>query len=275
MNKLSTFSLSCVLVATSLGLFSCEDSENTPATQEDGRPSALNDGVQAYYFTYEDQRLSSIQERDGASQTFKYVNNELTTLETLPPKGVADGSGFTLFKKKDEHLIRVESCGEPSLDMQYVEEISLDENGLPLKITDAGIFRHTGEGSTLLEKGRSYSTFTIDPSTKNLLKLETYSLEDSTLIESYAYTYDSQSGITSQVDCPAWFPYYWSYRHSYSYDSSNILFLNHINNVIEITHENPQEPKTVTVTYAYTYNSNQFPIKIKENSNGKNTDITY
>lgn len=261
------------LMAASLCLFSCDnDNEGFGFTGKDGLPSAFETHEQTIYLSYTGNRLLKMMKKDGSTTSFNYEGNELRSISFAPPAdpNIADGYSSVHFEKEG-NKIRVKSSGEPSFDL-YEKEIELDENGLPAKITDIGVFEMTAEGKKKLRDGENYSILTFDPSTKNLLKSEEFSLKDSKLITSHTFTYNNQPGSMSQVELPVWFFGYWFQKNSYT--ASNFRqFLHYRNTLTEETITDGSSGNSRTIYYKYTYNKNTYPISV---DNGSETmEIIY
>ena len=58
-------------------------------------------------------------------------------------KEMMDGHGSVLFKKEGQDKIIIESWAEPSSEL-FRMELELDENNVPLKITEAGFYAYSG-----------------------------------------------------------------------------------------------------------------------------------
>lgn len=155
------------------------------------------------------------------------------------------------------------------MDISYNQEIELDGNGFPTKITDLGAFQITSEGYKKVWDGKYYYALTFEPSTKNLLKLEKFNLEDSTLITTSSFQYSDQPGSMSQVELPLWF---FSY-HSLTSGISSRQYLNYRNTLTEETVTDGKTGNTHTTYYKYTYNKNAYPVAV---DNGEEKmDIRY
>lgn len=259
MNKVLTTIASAVGGIMSLCLFSCDSNDSFPSTGVDGRPSMIRiNKEESTSFAYDGKLLSKQKEEYGSTLHYKYENGELVSRNTTPPEGVMDGHGWTGFTRK-ENKIKVERSGEPSFEL-YTEEIKLNESGLPVKISDMGVFQNGPNGLIQIAEGRYFALFTYDSSTQQLVKQEVYNLKDSTLTATYTYEYDRKPGMMSRVDCPVWYAIWNSYRNSYSQNFSNLYFLNYRNNVIQIKIEYQENNKFQTVAFSYQYNSNDFPV---------------
>lgn len=259
---------SIVLIATSLCLFSCDnDPKDFGLTGKNGLPSSFKIDNQTIYLSYAGNRLQKIMHKDGSTSSFTYEGDELLSIFFAPPAdpNMADGHGAIDFKKEG-NKIRITQTGEPSLDISYDQEIELDENELPVKITDLGTFQMAGEGEKKLENGKNYSLLTFDPSTKNLLKLEKFNLEDSTLIASHTFKYDNQPGSMCQIKAPAWFFSYWFLHLSYDTDLYSRQYLNYHNTLTEETVTEGSIANSSTIPYKYMYNENGYPVSV---DNGK------
>ena len=263
--------VSTALIAVSFCLFSCDDNtEGFGSTGRDGLPSAFKTENQTTYLSYSGNRLLQMMNQDGFTTTFNYEGNELRGISYAPPAdpNIADGHGYTGFEKEENKII-VNQSGEPSMDISYNQEIELDGNGFPTKITALGAFQITSEGYKKVWDGKYYYALTFEPSTKNLLKLEKFSLEDSTLITTSSFQYSNQPGSMSQVELPLWF---FSY-HSLTSGISSRQYLNYRNTLTEETVTDGKTGNTHTTYYKYTYNKNAYPVAV---DNGEEKmDIRY
>ena len=251
--------ITTALIAVSFCLFSCDnDTEGFGFTGKDGLPSTFKTENQTTYLSYSGNRLLQMMDQDGFTTTFNYEGDELRSVFFAPPAdpNIADGHGSTRFEREG-NKIRVKSSGEPSFELS-VQEIELDENGLPVKITDTGAFQMTGEGEKKLWDGKFYYVLTFDPSTKNLLKREKFDLEDSTLITSYTFQYNNQPGSMSQVELPLW---YFVHCSSATGPSSR-QYLNYRNTLTEETVTDGKTGDAHTTYYKYVYNKNAYPVSV-------------
>ncbi|RHR58247.1 hypothetical protein [Parabacteroides sp. AF17-28] len=259
MNKLFSTIMSGILTVAGLALFSCSDNDDIKLTGIDGCPSALlSNGQLTASFTYDGNKLSRIQDPDGHATHFNYENGEFSGISYTPPKDVADGHGWVDFTKTGDNTFEVSRGGEPALDISYVEEVELDTNGLPAKITFTGIYRWGANGKEQLEEGDRYALLSFDPATRQLLKQEVFDKESNLLVK-YTYEYDNASGSISHTELPMWLLGWWYYLYSNQNDFKYIQFLNRRNNITKITSEN-SEGDISSVTYTYKYNENNFPV---------------
>ena len=85
--------------------------------------------------------------QDGFTTTFNYKGDELRGISYAPPSdpNIAERKRLYRFRKEGNKII-VKQSGEPSMDISYNQEIELDGNGFPTKITDLGAFQMTSEG---------------------------------------------------------------------------------------------------------------------------------
>lgn len=260
MSKLLTTIASAAFITASLTLLSCSDNEAFPQTGKEGCPSSFEYESQGTVgLLYQGSQISQITTPEGSTTQFSYGGKTLMTVSFSPPAGVADGHGSINFTEAGENKIRMESSGEPSSHLR-VEEIELNEFRLPAKITELGIYVRTDEGLKQMTEGKTYISFTYDPSTRNLLKYERFCIQDRTLQATYAFQYDQSPGTMSRIDTPAWFPVYWTYRRSYSSDIYDWQFLNYKNNIVEVTVDDKEKLLQSVITFQYTYNKNDYPI---------------
>lgn len=267
--------VSTTLIAAAFCLFSCDnDSEGFGFTGKDGLPSAFKTDNRTIYLSYSGNQLLKMMEKDGSTTSFNYEGNEFQGVSFAPPAdpNIADGHGFVDFEKEGNKII-VKQGGEPSMDISYNQEIELDENGLPIKITDLGAFQMTGEGYKKIGDGRNYSILTFDPSTKNLAKLEIFSLEDSKLITTHTFTYNNQPGSMSQMELPSWFFVFWFQKSLYSTGVYPRQYLSHQNTLTEEAITDGETGNTQTIHYKYVYNKQSYPVSV---DNGKESmEIKY
>jgi hypothetical protein len=226
-------------------------------------------------FAYQDDRLLRIVENGagsaGSTIRFGYEEGELTSLSFSPtdPK-VADGNGYTKFKREENGKIRVERTGEPSFDL-HVQEIELDADHFPVKITDAGVYS-IGEGGVWTKEydGKYGSLFSWDASTGQLLKQEIYELETSQQVAVYTYKYDSAPGALSRIDCPLWFYAYWNQNY-YALRTYRALFFGHANNLAEVTVDDSLNDRHEVLKYVYGYSPDGFPVSVSVQTSGGET----
>lgn len=272
MKKVLTTIISVTCGLASMILFSCENDE-FPSTGIDGCPSMIsiqNEGKTT--FAYHDKQLAKIKSPSGFTIHYEYKNGELTSRSITPPENVADGNGRTNFIHEG-NKIKVESSGEPSFEL-YTEEIELDENGYPVKISDTGVFQWDEKGLSPVSEGQHYALFTYSSSTRQLTRQEIYSLKDSSLLASYTYEYDGNPGVISHMAHPVWHAIWTSYRDSYSTRFSNLYFLSYRNNITQIKVEDKESNLFKTVTFQYTYNSKGFPVQVS-GSEDEDAEIRY
>ena len=261
MNKLLSTISSAILLMAGLCLSSCSDNDGIELTGIDGRPSALlSNGQGTASFVYSGNRFDRIQYPDGHAAHFNYEDGEFSGISYTPPKDVADGHAWVHFAKTGGKTYKVSRGGEPAGDFGYREEIELDTNGLPFKVTFAGIYQQTADGEKQIKEGDRYALLTFDPATRQLLKQEVFDNESNLLVK-YTYEYDNASGSISHLEFPMCFLGWWYYQYVNSNDFENIQFLNRRNNITKITSEN-REGNISTVTYTYKYNENNFPVSV-------------
>lgn len=256
--------VSMAVIAASVCLFSCyNDVEGFGYTGKNGLPSAFKTNDQTIYLSYAGNRLQQIMRESGSTSSFKYEGEQLRGVFFAPPAdpNIADGHGFVNFEREGNKII-VKQGGEPSTDVSYNQEIELDENELPIKITDLGAFQMTSEGEKKIWDGRNYSILTFDPSTKNLSKLEIFSLEDSKLITTHTFIYNNQTGSMSLVELPLWFFVFWFQKNLYPAGSYPRQFLNYRNTLTEEAITDGETGETHTIRYKYTYNENSYPVTV-------------
>ena len=261
MNKLFSTILSAVLLMGGLCQSSCSDNDDIKLTGIDGRPSVLlSNGQVTASFAYSGNQFAGIQYPDGQAAHFNYEDGEFVSISYTPPKDVADGHAWVHFAKTGDKTYKISHGGEPSMDIDYREEVALDANGLPIKVSFTGIFQQGANGEKQIKEGDRYAFLTFDPATRQLLRQEIYDNESNLLVK-YTYEYDNASGSISHLEFPMWFLGWWYYNHVYSYDFENIQLLNHRHNITKITSENSEGNRS-SVTYTYKYNKNNFPVSV-------------
>lgn len=275
MNKLFSTILSAVLLMGGLCQSSCSDNDDIKLTGIDGRPSVLlSNGLVTASFIYSGNQFAGIQYPDGQATHFSYEEGELSGIFYTPPKDMADGHAWVHFNKIGDKTYEVSRGGEPSMDIDYREEVTLDTNGLPVRVTFTGIFQQGANQEKQIEEGDRYALLTFDPATRQLLNQEVYDKESNLLVK-YTYEYDNASGSISHLELPMRFLGWWYYSHAYSYDFENIQLLNHRHNITKITSEN-SEGKRSSVTYTYKYNKNNFPVFVFcDRWKGEEVEIRY
>lgn len=274
MNKLFCSIASTAFIALSLCMFSCEESEEFDFTKLNGLPSIIKSNDFILYLSYSEKQLSKMKVKDGSTAQFNYEQGEIKSVSYLPPEGVADGHAWIQFERTENNKIQVSRGGEPDGSRSKMEEIELDENLFPVKISDLGFFEQGADGLKKIEEGETYTLLTYDPSTKNLIKREIFSLKDSLLQQTYTYKYDMAHGLMDQVKLPLWFAGYWNNIHATNRLHYR-LFFNYTNNLTEETIENKTDNSTHTIRYEYTYNNNDYPAAVSWSDEGEGVVIRY
>ncbi len=164
-----------VVLVYSVFIVSCDNDDNDlQVTGINGKPSGIKyDNTNVFYY-YQGSKLSEIKEIKGSISDFRYENNELVSISYSPEdKNVADGIGSTVFRKDANNKIIIESSGAPSFSL-YRHELEVNENNIPLKITEVGIYDRTGTNGELSKvmDGKYYAVFTYDSENKNLINTE-------------------------------------------------------------------------------------------------------
>ena len=127
MNKLLSTILSAVLLMDGLCQSSCSDNDDIKLTGIDGRPSVLlSNGLVTASFIYSGNQFAGIQYPDGQATHFSYEEGELSGIFYTPPKDMADGHAWVHFNKIGDKTYEVSRGGEPSMDIDYREEVTLD-----------------------------------------------------------------------------------------------------------------------------------------------------
>jgi hypothetical protein len=192
-------------------------------------------------------------------------------------KEVADGHGSTLFKKESRDKIIIESSGEPGFEL-FRKEMELNENNVPLKITDAGVYAYTGANGELskISDGHFYAVFTYEPSTHNLIRQVIYDIETDEKIISYDYEYDSNTGAFSRIDLPLWYYTYQAYGNRDYRSAYNRLFFNYSNNLVKETVYDEGAAQEKIFRYTYKYNEGNAPVFMEHDTEDvPNISITY
>jgi len=259
--------LLCVFI-----LLSCSKDDQPQLTNVDGKPSCvkINDYEETnVFFSYQGNRLSEIKEIGGSIQSFNYENEDLLSISVSPEdKRVADGHGYTKFRKESDYKIVVEATGEPNFDM-YRHEVELNKNNIPVRITDLGIFGYTGDNGEIsrTREGQYYAVFTYGEATNNLIRIVVYDIISSEEVAVYDYEYDSNIGAISKMDLPLW---YYAYRafmgRDYRYRYGRIFF-NYGNNLVkENVFKTDNVTEQNTYNYLYKYNKDNVPISMRSDN---------
>lgn len=281
MNKLFfTTLLPASLLAIAV-LSACDNDKDFPSTGKPGCPSLLEyaDGGQ-FSLSYADRRPFRILSPEGSATQFNYENGVLSSLSFSPPEGVADGHASISFERESEHIIRVKQSGEPSWSTSRIEEIELDDNGYPVRITDLGIYQYRGSTPEtmhyeLIREGKTYTRLSFDLSTGHLLKREVYNRADSALLSSSRYEYTSTPGLFSAVDLPRWFTGYWCDHVASQSDPYYRLYYHTHTNLLKETVVNAEGEQISTLTYDYTYDRNGFPNQVSNQALPAGLRIRY
>jgi len=275
MNKLFLTISSAILLMAGLYLSSCSDNDDIKLTGIDGRPSDLLSNGQVFAsFVYSGNLFAGIQYPDGHATRFNYEDGVFSGISYMPPKDVADGHGWVHFNKTGDNTYEVSHGGEPSTDINFREEVVLDANGLPVKVTFTGIFQQGPNGEKQIEEGGGYALLTFDPTTRQLLEQEVYDKESNLRVKN-TYEYDNASGSISHLELPLYFLGWWYYNHAYSSGFKDVQFLNHRHNITKITSENSKEERS-SATYTYKYNENDFPVsEFCNKGEGEEVEIRY
>ncbi|WP_298651022.1 hypothetical protein [uncultured Proteiniphilum sp.] len=272
--------LLCMVTITS----SCSrEDDDLQLTGLNGKPSSIgydndNKPNRNVYFYYQGDKLSEIKELKGSVTRLNYENNELVSVDFSPEdKEVMDGHGSVLFKKEGRDKIIIESWAEPSLEL-FRMEMKLDENNLPLKITESGFYSYNGaEGEfSKTVDGFYYAVFTYEPSTNNLLRQTIYTKDTDAKVVSYEYEYDSNMGAISEIDLPLWYYVYQAYRNKNYRNAYNRLFFNYTNNLIKETVHAEGTADGDIFHYTYQYNHGKIPVFMEHDIAGiPSIFITY
>lgn len=271
------FVLVCTIVV------SCSDDDgDLKSTGIDGKPGKVvmkytdpNSTDTDVFFYYQGDKLTGTKEIKGSVLAFNYKDNELTSVTTSPEdKDVADGHGSTTFNKEGSKII-IESWGEPS-SYSFRWELELDENNIPVKITDLGTYSHLGANGELskVRDGEYYSVFAYEQATKNLVKQTIYKISTSTIVATYEYEYDKNPGAISKIGLPLYYYAYKAYLNRDYRSVYNRLFFNYSNNILKEMVDT-EEGESI-INYTYQYKKSNTPASMGSDVYGLPTaSITY
>lgn len=267
------------LLVCSIFIVSCSnDDDDLQVTGINGKPSGIKYDNTDVFFYYQGSKLSRIKEIKGSISDFKYENNELVSVYYSPEdKRVQDGIGSTVFRKEGSHKIVIESSGAPFFELSRYE-LELNEDNVPVKMTEVGIYGRTGANGELskLMDGRYYAVFTYDSESKNLIKQVLYNKSTAEIEATYIYEYDSNLGIVSKIDLPLWFYAYEAYGARNFKNNYNRVYFNYSNNLIKETINAVDIPKLDVSNYNYQYNKGNTPVLMGADiPNYANISITY
>lgn len=258
----------------SVCLLSCNSDDELKLTKKEGQPSLFeNNDKSNMHLSYQNNQITRIKDMGGSMAEYHYENGIPSQIIFSPAKGMIDGNGDTRFIKENDNKIRVESWGEPSPYL-HVQEITFDDDQQSVHITDIGSFEYRTDSLYKVREGIRQCKITLDPSTKNILKREEFSLEKSELVATHSYEYDNNPGTMSHIDWPLWLYIYSCESRSTLYDSPNRQFFNYKNNLIKETVDNKAENTSYTVNYTYTHNKNGYPISAANDSHQDQSAIT-
>lgn len=271
------FALLCAIVIVSCS----NDDGDLQLTGVNGKPSSIkihNSDMGDIFFYYQGNKPSSIKQIKGTISYFEYENNELVSVGFSPEdKNIADGSGSTSFKKEGTNKIIIESWVEPSSN-KHRWELEINEDNIPVKIIDRGIFFITESGGAYFihTEGEHYGIFSYDPVTKNLKSQTIYSIKTGKIVATYTYEYDSNIGAISEIDLPLWYYAYSGYRNRNSASTYNRLFFNYSNNIVKETITSEDVTTQGVFNYTYKYNKENAPIFMEsDKQNVESLSITY
>lgn len=254
-----TFAYLLLLPFACAGFMACEKDEHA-LTGENGRPSNVTYVDTSIEYSYTNQRLTQIREKGITIRTFHYKGDELDYVSFTPddPR-IADGNGSNHFKREG-NIITIQSWGEPSFNqIEFIME--LDEHDLPVKITVNGGYSNNSGTIEKTVEGRQYALFSIDPSTRNLLKQEIFDKQTNERIALYEYEYENTPGAMSKSSLPLWYHIWIAYGLPYASGDDRDLFLNYVNNIrLKKVNDSRYDQPQKTVRYRYTYNKDGFPI---------------
>lgn len=264
LNVLSILTL--VLISVAFSGCSDDDEDDWKKTNTEGRPSkiVLADN-KTLYFYYQNNQLKQRKDSEGWVVDFKYENGELVGKYSYPTDpNIADGTSGATYKRVN-NKITVQSTGEPDGNFYYEEEIELNSNDLPVRITSHG-YKYINNEYEVPERPLYYKVFTYDTSGKNLIKKETFELSTNKKTETYSYEYDNNKGMMSQNGLPAWYNIYTAFEiHSYTY-----VYLNITNNVSKINIERTNDTDPIrNKSLTYEYNNNKYPTSATATNTGQ------
>lgn len=285
----NAFRLIMAGVLSLLFLLGCSDNDDELVrTYQEGKPSCIIAGDNTKTFIYyQGDRISRIKETDGATYNFEYKDNELTSISFYQTdKNIMDGFGGIHFKREGNKIM-IESSGAPSFILA-VKELELDDNDIPIKMTDMGFYEQTANGLEKMREGKYYTLFHFDDTTKNLLKMETFDIATNKLEASFQLVYDDSYGIMSNLNMPLWFYAYYNHSFYNSYTLKAIFrlpFFNYANNLIKATYDiettsyygyvDLERINEISehgiINYSYMYNKNKYPILM--GIDGENDDM--
>lgn len=261
---LNLFTTAALLLTVSLfSNCSNDDDDNWKKTKEEGRPSKIISTERgAVYFYYHSDKLVKIKEDEGSTFNFKYNGNELIEVNYSPTdKSIADGNGSTTFTRKG-NIITVKSSAEPNFHT-YTQEIELRENGLPIKISDKDINEPASNKLRLSIAPPTYTLYTYDNSSKNLIQKRVYNSKTNILQMTYNYSYDSKYGATSKNGLPVWYNIYSENEYAYRF-----TYLNYVNNLTKVEFINNIDNYTVPTTFSNKYTDNGYPSSVISDTKG-------
>lgn len=249
------------------------DDRDLQLTGENGKPGKIScsdyDRGRNVYLYYQGNRLSEIKEKGGSILRFNYENNEPVSVSVSPDdRNVADGHGSTVFRKEEGNRIMIESSGEPSFEL-YRRELELDENRIPVRITEAGVYSRGVNGELVQDMdGQYYAEFTYDPATRQLLKQVVHDKGTSEITAVYEYEYDGNTGAASRIDLPLWYCAYMAYRNRDFKSTWNWLFLSYSGNPVRETGIWTDGEQRI-YNYSYQYNSEHTPVSMETDLFGR------
>ena len=134
-----------VLLMGGLCQSSCSDNDDIKLTGIDGRPSVLlSNGLVTASFIYSATSLPGSNIRMGKRLISVMRKGNYPAYSTRLPK-IWLTDMLVHFNKIGDKTYEVSRGGEPSMDIDYREEVTLDTNGLPVRVTFTGIFPTRGE----------------------------------------------------------------------------------------------------------------------------------
>jgi len=259
--------IKCLFLALCLnGLLSCDSNDDNGLLSENTRLVKFGEDT----YSYDDYgRIKKIDTGIG-DWDFSYENSLLTKVtHHITHPDLMDGGVWFDFSYEDNKVI-VEKSYEP--DFRIIrEEIELNEDGYAIRISDAGVYDRNEDGWYKDEEGYSYTELNYERPAMRLTSMETFSLDDSSLLETTVFEYDQSFGIMLGLHAPA--PWFFTYFGLTLY--RDVPFLSFFGtNLVKKTVTNQQENTTEHTEYTYTF-KNELPITVRKTNSEETVKIGY